>query len=584
MTGDNVAAKSPDSVAPPALGKYAPFARLGHGGMADVFLAVARGPVGFNKLAVVKRLRDPDDAARLEMFLDEARLSARLSHPNIVNTYEVGEAKGQYFIAMEYLDGQPLQAVMKRSNQLDEPTAGFIALQALKGLHYAHELVDYDGTQLHVVHRDVSPHNLFITYQGEVKLLDFGIAKAALNSTHTETGVVKGKIRYMAPEQVAEQDVDRRADVFALGIVLWEMLAGRPLYRGDMTSVLNQIASTDAPLIRSIRAEVSPELEAILARALRRDLGARYPSADAMRIDLERVLRGKQEGGDAALARMLNEMFAETRDAVRARIKTFLGEVPSLSGSASSPNLAQAAELLPSLFGDASGGSGGSGGSGNSGSGSSADSNDAVLASPILSPVAATPASRRRSLWWAVGVATLVAVGTIGAFVLRGNTAREPAPSSTPPRTAPTPVAAVPSTTPVHIETSPNGALVEWNGQPLARTPADIRLPPGSQTLKISRDGYEPEDLTIEVRPQEPTARAVVLRARPEPPPPVSVAAPSVSPPSPTHRTAPTFQAPHPRPQAPPATTPAPTTPTTAAAPTATPPRPKIRVVDDDNP
>jgi serine/threonine protein kinase len=175
-----------EAVAPAALGKYSPFARLGHGGMADVFLAVARGPVGFNKLAVVKRLHRSED---LQMFLDEARLSARLSHPNIVNTYEVGEASGQYFIAMEYLEGQPLQAILTdwsaRGVKIEETVAAFAAMQALRGLHYAHELADYDGTPLHVVHRDVSPQNLFITYQGEVKLLDFGIAKAALNSTQT---------------------------------------------------------------------------------------------------------------------------------------------------------------------------------------------------------------------------------------------------------------------------------------------------------------------------------------------------------------------------------------------------------------
>ena len=139
------------------------------------------------------------------MFLDEARLCARLSHPNIVNTYEVGDSQGKYFIAMEYLEGQPLLALLRwlaaREQKLSEPLAAYIAVQALKGLHYAHELCDYDGTPLQVVHRDVSPHNVMLTYGGEVKLLDFGIAKAATNSTHTETGVLKGKIRYMSPEQ-----------------------------------------------------------------------------------------------------------------------------------------------------------------------------------------------------------------------------------------------------------------------------------------------------------------------------------------------------------------------------------------------
>jgi eukaryotic-like serine/threonine-protein kinase len=564
---DQVAAKRSDSAAPPVMGKYAPFARLGHGGMADVFLAVARGPVGFNKLAVVKRLRNPDDASRVEMFLDEARLSARLSHPNIVNTYEVGEAKGQYFLAMEYLDGQSVQAVLtnrfSKGTPLDPTIAAFIAMQTLKGLHYAHELTDYDGSSLHVVHRDVSPQNVFITYQGEVKLLDFGIAKAALNATHTETGVLKGKIRYMAPEQIEEKNVDRRADVFALGIVLWEMLVGRALYRGDVSSILQRIAKEEPPLVRTLREEISPELEAIVAKALQRDLTKRYATADAMRADLEQALRGKQDGADASLARLLNETFAETRDAVRSRIKTFLAEAPVITDSG--PNLIRAAEL-PSLFGDSGGGSGGSGsgGSGVSGSGSSratGGSNNAVIQAPLLSE--ARPIRSGSSwLWGAAGALIFVA---IGIFAFRRSHAVPP-PAATPaalPTPAPVPA---PTTTPVHVETSPAGALVEWNGRPLARTPADVQLPAGSQTLKISRDGYEPQDVTLDVHLREPTGRAVVLRPKIDPVPSATATG--------SHATHHSADAPHPTP-APAAAKP---------APAASASRPKIRVVDDDAP
>src|SRR5262249_14708838 len=154
----------------------------------------------------------------------EARLSARLNHPNIVQTYDVGDRNGQFYIAMEYLEGQPLQSlldrILKGKVQLSEALAAFIVVQALKGLHYAHELGDYDGTPLGIVHRDVSPHNLFATYDGHVKLLDFGIAKALVNVSRTQTGVLKGKIRYMAPEQLAEAPLDQRCDIFAIGIVL----------------------------------------------------------------------------------------------------------------------------------------------------------------------------------------------------------------------------------------------------------------------------------------------------------------------------------------------------------------------------
>jgi serine/threonine-protein kinase len=234
---------------------------------------------------------------------------------------------------MEYLEGQPLQAVLsKRTSHekpLDEAVAAFVAMQSLKGLHYAHELADYDGTPLNVVHRDVSPHNLFITYQGEVKLLDFGIAKATMNVSRTETGVLKGKARYMAPEQITERDVDRRADIFALGIVLWEMLAGKALFRGDLASVVSRLNTDDPPLLRTIRPDVSPELERIVAASLRRDPAARYPTADAMRADLEAFLAGRKDAADTALVGILRESFSDTREEVRARIKTFLTALPS---------------------------------------------------------------------------------------------------------------------------------------------------------------------------------------------------------------------------------------------------------------
>ena len=190
--------KSPgDSVIPPPprLGKYEVIARLGKGGMALVLLAVSRGPGGFNKLVVLKSLETQDEAFR-RMFLDEARLAALLHHPNVVNTYEVSDTGGQYFIAMEYLDGQALDKVIRETKKLGvllQPRlcARLIA-DALSGLHYTHELCDYTGEPLGVVHRDISPHNLFLTYEGSVKLLDFGVAKTAAKTTSTDAGVLKG--------------------------------------------------------------------------------------------------------------------------------------------------------------------------------------------------------------------------------------------------------------------------------------------------------------------------------------------------------------------------------------------------------
>jgi eukaryotic-like serine/threonine-protein kinase len=317
-----------DASFPQSLGKYVPIARLGSGGMAEVFLAVARGPVGFSKLTVVKRLRYSDDDVQVAMFLDEARLAARLNHANIVHTYEVGEAHGKYFIAMEYLEGQSLHALAARlkvlSSGLEDALVAYVAAQALRGLHFAHQLRDFDGEPLGVVHRDVSPHNLYLTYDGEVKVLDFGVAKTRMNAGHTETGLVKGKIRYMAPEQLGDGDVDQRADVFAFGVVLWELLARRPLFQGDAPSVMARVVGEDVGPVRAVRRDVAPELEAIAMKALKRNPDERYASADEMRDALESFLRGKSEAFDRELARVMNDAFARTRDEVRDRIKVFL--------------------------------------------------------------------------------------------------------------------------------------------------------------------------------------------------------------------------------------------------------------------
>src|SRR5580698_5191926 len=218
-----------------ALRKYRLIAEIGRGGMADVFLAVAQGPAGFNKLVVIKRARleleqDPDF---LSMFLDEARLAARLNHPNVVQTHEVGQEGDRYFIAMEYLDGQPLNRIRARAGaSFATDMQVRVLTDTLAGLHHAHELCDFDGTALGVVHRDATPQNVFVTYDGQVKVVDFGIAKAIDSSSETRTGTVKGKVTYMAPEQAKGERVDCRADIFAVGVMLWEGIAGRRMWKG----------------------------------------------------------------------------------------------------------------------------------------------------------------------------------------------------------------------------------------------------------------------------------------------------------------------------------------------------------------
>ena len=211
---------------------------LGRGGMGVVYLALAQGPGGFTKLKVIKRLRAEiaEEPRALQMFLDEAKLAARLLHPNIVQTNEVGFDGKHYFLEMEYLEGQAYDALVRRVTakgvRIPLHEALWILSQTLAGLHHAHELTDADGNPLRVVHRDVSPHNVLVTYEGQVKVLDFGIAKAADSQGETTTGAIKGKATYMSPEQAARKPADRRADIFATGVMMWEALAGKRLWSG----------------------------------------------------------------------------------------------------------------------------------------------------------------------------------------------------------------------------------------------------------------------------------------------------------------------------------------------------------------
>ena len=213
------------------LGRYELVARLATGGMGEIFLARLSGEGGFERRVVVKRLLPELVPAGqyVQMFLDEARLAARLTHPNVCEVHELGVDQGQYFIVMPYLEGVPFSRVMRRQGDARAHlrlVAGALA-QACTGLHHAHELTDDAGVPIGVVHRDVSPSNLFVTADGVVKVLDFGIAKARIATSVTEKGMLKGKLAYMSPEQLGDGPIDRRSDVFCLGIVLHEALTGR---------------------------------------------------------------------------------------------------------------------------------------------------------------------------------------------------------------------------------------------------------------------------------------------------------------------------------------------------------------------
>jgi serine/threonine protein kinase len=274
------------------MGRYEIVRPLAVGGMAQLHLARFRSIEGFEKLAVVKRLR-PEHAQSSEMvdmFLGEARLLANMQHPNIVHVYDVGSESGSFYFAMEYLQGQDLRHVLRKAGKLPLEHALFIVASALSGLHYMHERRGPDGVPLGIVHRDVSPANIFVTYEGTPKILDLGIAKVE-SSHNTQAGVLKGKVRYMAPEQVAGKKIDRRTDVFAAGIILWELTVGRRLFDGRDIAVLLQIANLEVEAPTTSCPDYPRELERITMKALDRDPSKRYQTAREMQQDLEAFAR-----------------------------------------------------------------------------------------------------------------------------------------------------------------------------------------------------------------------------------------------------------------------------------------------------
>src|SRR5947208_4833105 len=299
-----------------SLGRFQIIGRLATGGMAEVYLALSGELPGFRTLLVVKRILPHLALNRqfIGMFLDEARLAALLDHPNVVRIIEVGHDGEEYFLAMELVQGKPLSAVLRKAAREKKPPspalAAYIMAQAASGLGYAHALTDGDGRPLGVVHRDVSPQNVLLSFEGAVKLIDFGVARAFGRVAHTSPGGLKGKIEYMSPEQASAENVDHRADVFALGIVLWEVLTGRRLYRRE-TELATMRAILDDPIPRpSEVANVPPELDAVCMRALRKKRDGRFSSAHEMAQALERYAFSQDGFSPVQLASYMKGLFA----------------------------------------------------------------------------------------------------------------------------------------------------------------------------------------------------------------------------------------------------------------------------------
>jgi len=304
---------------PHFLGRYRVVEEIGVGGMASVHLARMDGPGGFQKWVAIKRIHPHlvEDETFVNMFVDEARVVARISHPNVATVFELGKHEDTYWIAMEYLHGEPLREVMRRTEELRRPTPPEIACRviadAAEGLHAAHELRGDSGEKLGLVHRDVTPHNLFVNYDGSTKVVDFGIAKFQSRTAKTRAGMLKGKLAYMSPEQVAGAAVDRRADVFALGVVLWELTTGQRLFRMESDiDTLAKVQECIVPHPSSVVRGYPGDLEAIVMKALARSSRGRYGTAREFSRALQSLLmrRGLFVGADEVSAYM-NSIFGD---------------------------------------------------------------------------------------------------------------------------------------------------------------------------------------------------------------------------------------------------------------------------------
>ncbi len=301
------------------LGRYRVVDEIGIGGMASVHLARMDGPGGFQKWVAIKRIHGHliEDDSFVQMFLDEARVAARISHPNVASVFELGKHDDNYWIAMEYLHGEPLREVMRRTEEIGAPMPPEIACRviadAAEGLHAAHELLGKNGEKLGLIHRDVTPHNLFVTYDGTTKVVDFGIAKFSSRMSQTRAGTLKGKLAYMSPEQVHGEQIDRRTDIFALGVVLWELTTGQRLFRMESDlDTLAKVQECNVPRPSTLVRGYPIDLEKIVMKALSKNRGERFKTAREFSRALQSLLmrRGLFIASDE-VASYIQSIFSE---------------------------------------------------------------------------------------------------------------------------------------------------------------------------------------------------------------------------------------------------------------------------------
>ena len=539
---------------PESRSRYEVITTLGQGGMARVLLTISRGRAGVQKLLVVKELKDElkGDPEFVTMFLDEARIAARLNHPNVIQTYEVSDDGEHPQIVMEYLEGQSLAAVAGRVKRKNVPLdfSLYVIAQTAAGLHYAHELKSFDGTPLGIVHRDVSPHNVFVTYDGLVKVVDFGIAKAADSAGVTRTGVFKGKVTYAAPEQLESKPVDRRADVFALGVMLWEAITHQRIAAGEPEiAVMKRRCEGNDPKVREAAPDAPEELCRIVDKAMALRPDDRYATAQEMRLAIEAFLETSRRIGPEQVGSFVREHFAEDREKVRMLVEAHARSLRPPSTPDSS-DIAQAeTKVTPSALRAA--------GENPTKKGDLAISvpppsiaSEATLKAAETKAAAADVAPSRGRTFLALGAAVLSAAVVIQ--LLRGGSSKDAAAGAS----SASVTAEAASTVTVQIAAQPPGARIFLDDVALATNPFKGTMPKSAQArkLRVTAEGFATEerlltldrDLTLELSlrpadaaPTGPTASSTAT-AQAGGSPPIFVpgkpgvvlpsAAPSVSP------------------------------------------------------
>ena len=477
---------------PSRFGKYTLIRKLATGGMAELFLAIQKSVAGFEKLLVIKRILPAmnQDRAFIEMLLHEARIAATLSHPNIVQIFDVGQYDGQYFIAMEHVHGEDLRSIvrqMKKKEVLEFPLehALAIVLGMCAGLSYAHEKHELDGSALNIVHRDISPQNVVVTFTGDVKIVDFGIAKSDTRiGEQTKSGKLKGKVPYMSPEQARGESIDARSDVFSTGVMLFELTTGKRLFKGTSEyETLRLICEREYPRPSDIRSDYPPDLEPIVMRALAKDANDRYQSAREMQADLEDFVRRHQIAvSHIALNQFMQGLFED---------KLAMQKEALLQGKQLADIIEMQHQMSSPDVGDVDA------------SGRHATSTQSMPAAARTVTDMSTAAHRKKSglvMGIVAGVVGLAAMAGVIGYMLVKNKADSAARSAA---SLSEPAAAVKGS--LSLESDPPGASIWINGDLRAEvTPATIaQLPTGvALDVKLTLDGFEHarEQVTLDAK------------------------------------------------------------------------------------